>query len=52
MLVEFEGVREMVCFKEDEISCMKLYHITCIDANANSKRVAIELETRAREIWG
>jgi len=50
VLVEFEGVREVVCFKEDKISCMKLYHITCIDINVNSKRVVIELETRAKEI--
>ena len=52
MLVESEGVRDVVCCKEDKISCMKLYHITCIDTNANTKRVVIKLETRAREIWG
>lgn len=37
VLVEFEGVRDAVCFKE-KISCMKLHQITCINTNANIKR--------------
>ena len=38
VLVEFEGVRDAVCFKENKITCMKLHQITCINTNANIKR--------------
>ena len=46
MLVGFEGVRDLVCFKENKISCMKLHQITCINTNANTEG-GIGLETRA-----
>jgi len=52
VLVEFEGARDVVCFREDNISCMKLFHITCINTNPNTKRAAIELETRANASEG
>jgi len=52
VLVEFEGDCDVVYFEENEISCMKLYHITCITTNPNSMRVAIESEARARKFWG
>ena len=29
VLVEFEGVRDVVCLKENKIYGMKLYYITC-----------------------
>jgi len=40
------------CLKENRISCTKLYHITCINTNPNSKRAAIELGTRANTSEG
>ena len=52
MLVEFEGVCDVVYFEENEISCMKLYHITCINTNPNAMRVAIESEARAKNFLG
>lgn len=52
MLVKFEGVRDVACFKENKISCTKLYHIACITTNPNSKRAAIELGTRANTSKG
>jgi hypothetical protein len=39
VLVKFEGVRDVVCFKENKISCMELHQITCINTNANINRV-------------
>ena len=47
VLVKFEGVCDVVYFEENEISCMKLYHITSINTSPSAKRAAIKLETRA-----
>jgi len=52
VLVEFEGVREVACFKENKISCTKLYHITCIKTNPNPNRAAVELGMRANTSEG
>jgi hypothetical protein len=41
VLVEFQGVRDVVCFEETKISCTKLYRITSI------KKAAIEWDVRA-----
>jgi hypothetical protein len=51
-VVEFEGVRDMVCFKENKIPCMKLDYITCINTNPSAKKAAIELETRTNTSEG
>jgi hypothetical protein len=40
ILVEFEGLRDVVCFKENKIAC------------PNAKRAAIELETRTNTSEG
>jgi hypothetical protein len=42
----------VIGFKENEIPCMKLHQITCINTNSNTRRVTIELEMRARKILG
>ena len=52
VLVEFEGVRDTVCLRENKISCMKFYHITYINTNSNAKRETIELETQANASEG
>jgi hypothetical protein len=46
-LVEFEGILNMACFKENAIACTKLQHITCVNTNPNTKSAAIELDARA-----
>jgi hypothetical protein len=40
ILVEFEGLRDVVCFKENKIAC------------PNAKRAAIELETQTHTSEG
>jgi hypothetical protein len=52
VLVEFEGVRDVACFEENNISCTKLHHITGINTNPNSKRAATQLGTRANTSEG
>ena len=47
VLVEFEGILNVACFKEDAIACTKLQHITCVNTNPNTKSAAIKLDTRA-----
>ena len=50
VLVKFEGVLNMACFKESTIACTKLHHIACVDTNPNTKSAARELTTRARPV--
>ena len=46
VLVEFEGVLNVACFKENTTACTKLHHITCVNTNPNTKSAVIELDLR------
>jgi hypothetical protein len=47
VLVEFESVLKVACFKENTIACTRLHHIACVNTNPNTKNAAIELDARA-----
>jgi hypothetical protein len=42
--VELRSVLNVACFEKNAITYTKLQHITCINANPNGKKVAIELD--------
>ena len=46
VLIEFEGVLNVACFKENTIACTKLRHIACVNINPNTKSAAIELDAQ------